>query len=222
MTLEELRNKIDAIDGDLLQLLAARAELVLAVGKTKHENGGDNNFIRSGREAKMIRELVARGAGAFPKPAIYAMWRGIISASLGLENGLKVALAKNAGFELHRIAVEYFGSFTKYHEYDSEIETLEKLDKHTVGVLTLDSGWWLSLAEEKHKSLKIFARLADGIFAIGKVEPESSGADKTLAIVQHDTHHGHVIAHHGKVKLVEFEGFHAALSDAVVIGNYGL
>ncbi len=221
MSLEELRNKIDAIDSKILKLLAERAELVLDVAKAKGNNNG-HNFIRSGREAKMLRELVARGAGVFPKPAIYSLWRSIISASLALENGLQVALPKNSSLEMHRLSVEYFGSFTKYHEYESEHEALEKIDKHTVAILSLESGWWLSLGDEKYKHLKIFARLGEGVFAIGKLQPEESGADKTLAIIDANAHHGHAIATHGKVKLVEFEGFHTALNDAVVIGNYGL
>lgn len=217
--LSELRNKIDAIDSELLAMLAARADLVLKVGKLKHETGCSGNFIRSGREARMLRELVAKGAGAFPRPAIRAMWRNIISASLGLEAGLKVALVKSDDFTQHKDIIEYFGSFTNYSEYKSDDDAIAAIDQYTVCVLNPESGWWLKLAEDK--SLKIFARIGSQ-FAIAQVQPEESGADKTLAITHQDDHVGHRIAIHGKVKLVEIDGFHREIKDMVVVGNYGL
>lgn len=220
--LSELRNKIDAIDEQLLTLLSARANLVLEVGKHKHKTGVKGNYIRSGREARMIRELTAKGAGSFPKPAIKTLWRCIISASLGLESGLKVALPANAGFELHRVAIEYFGGFTEFSEYETDDEIINSIDQHRIGILTLDTGWWLLLAEKQHSNLKIFAKLADGIFAVGRLETEESGDDRTVAITHAESHAGHLLASHGKVKLVEFSGFEKNLNDAVVIGNYGL
>ncbi len=217
--LSELRNKIDAIDVELLQLLGKRSSLVLEVGKYKGDNGG-NNFIRSGREARMLRELMKKGAGHFPIVAIRALWRAIISASLSIENGLKVAIPANAGFELQKTAVEYFGSFTEYKQCGNDEEILGAIDKHTIGVLTLDCGWWLKLGESP--KLKIFAKLADGVFTVAKLETEESGDDMTLAITHADKHKGHAIATHGKVKLIELPGFQREVEDAVVIGHYGL
>jgi len=43
-----------------------------------------------------------------------------------------------------------------------------------------------------------------------------------VAITHQDDHVGHRIAIHGKVKLVEIDGFHREIKDMVVVGNYGL
>ena len=217
--LSELRNKIDAIDRELLKLLGSRSDIVLQVGKHKGDNNG-NNFIRSGRETKMLRDILKQGAGKFPKFAIRSMWRSIISASLSLESGLKVSLPANASFELHKTVIEYFGSFTNYREYGSDEEILKSIDKHTIGIFTLDTGWWLNLSD--HPNLKIFARLSDKVFAVARLDTEESGDDKTLAITHADKHKGHQLATHGKVKLIEVAGFHNEINDAVVIGHYGL
>lgn len=218
--LEELRNKIDAIDSQILELLKNRSGLVLEVGKHKGDNGG-NNLIRSGREAKMLRDLVAKGAGHFPKPAIRSMWRSIISASLSIECGLKIAIPKGLDFERHKTIIEYFGSFSSYKQCENDAEIFSSIDKQTVGVFTLDTGFWLELAEEKHKNLKIFAKLGDGIYAVAKLQPEESGDDVTLAITHAQTHKGHKLAEHGKVKLIEVKGFHLSIDDAVVVGSCG-
>ena len=219
--LSELRNKIDAIDDKLLAMLSARAELVLEVGKLKKQSP-ESNFIRSGREAKMLRELLAKNKNKLPPALIRSLWRSIISASLKLENGLKIALPAGADLPLHLAVIDYFGSFTEYKEYEAEDEILDSIDKHKVGVFTLSSGWWLKLAEKDHQNLKIFAKLSEGIFAVAKLDPEESGNDKTIAITHATTHTGHELATHGKVKLIEVSGFHRQLADAVVIGNYGL
>ena len=216
----ELRNKIDAIDQEMLKLLSARSDIVLEVGKHKGDNNG-NNFIRSGREAKMLRELCAK-SNKFPKPAIRALWRNIISASLSLESGLKVALPAHSNLQLHKVIIEYFGSFTEYKEYASDEEILNSIDKYTIGIFTLQSGWWLKLGEPSHQNLKIFAKLGDGIFAVARLQTETSDDDVTLAITHADAHKGHTIATHGKVKLIELPGFYSEIPDAVVIGHYGL
>lgn len=218
--LSELRNKIDAIDRELLKLLGDRSDIVCEVGKLKGDNNG-NNFIRSGREARMLRELTAKGAGKFPKAAIKSIWRVIISASLDLESGLKIALPNNLDFKSHRDITEYFGNFIHYQEYEDETEILDSIDKHTIGIFPLTSGWWLNLGDTKHKNLKIFARLNDNLFAVAKLGTEESGDDVTLAITHADKHKGHKITEHGKVKLIEVPGFAHEIDDAVVIGHYG-
>jgi hypothetical protein len=165
---------------------------------------------------------VARDARNLPQPLIRSLWRSIISASLALEGGLKIALPAAAGLNFHLAAIDYFGSFTEYKEYESEDEILSAIDKQTIGVFRLGSGWWLNLGEKKHDDLKIFARLGPEIFAVARLETEASGEDRTIAITHADAHAGQKLATHGKVKLVEVDGFHRVINDAVVIGNYGL
>ena len=75
--LTSLREEIDAIEIELLELLAKRAEHVQEVGRVKEANKVDGSFIRSGREARMMRKILDKGAGAMPKGAIFSIWRSI-------------------------------------------------------------------------------------------------------------------------------------------------
>ena len=55
--LSKLRNEIDKIDDQLITLLKDRLEIVKQVGQHKSKNSLSRSFIRSGREAEMVRNL---------------------------------------------------------------------------------------------------------------------------------------------------------------------
>jgi chorismate mutase/prephenate dehydratase len=55
MSLDEVRQKIDSIDQQLLRLLNERAELVHAVGEIKRKD--DLDIYVPGREDKLLRKL---------------------------------------------------------------------------------------------------------------------------------------------------------------------
>src|SRR5262245_2532958 len=76
-SLEELRQEIDAIDGELHGLIRRRAGLVGRIQAAK-PNGG--LAIRPGREARVLRQRIAAHDGDFPPAAIYRMWREMMSA----------------------------------------------------------------------------------------------------------------------------------------------
>ena len=56
----DLRKQIDIIDDKIIDLLKERLDVVKEVGKIKHSQGGKFSFIRSGREAEMLRNLTAK------------------------------------------------------------------------------------------------------------------------------------------------------------------
>ena len=76
-SLDKLRQEIDSIDGDLHGLIRRRADLVGAIGASKPTGGLS---IRPGREARILRERLAKHAGPFPAAAVYRMWREMMSA----------------------------------------------------------------------------------------------------------------------------------------------
>ncbi|MCX6849332.1 MAG: chorismate mutase, partial [Verrucomicrobia bacterium] len=90
MSLEEVRNKIDSIDQQLLRLLNERAELVHAVGEIKRKD--DLDIYVPGREDKLLRKLAEINRaqnGRLTERAIRAIYREIMSAALALEDSLK-------------------------------------------------------------------------------------------------------------------------------------
>src|SRR5690606_41197438 len=89
--LQPLRQRIDAIDDQILTLLNERARTAQAVGDVKKEFDVDGPVLKPEREATIIRELQARNPGPFTADAIDAVWTQIISACRGLESVLTVA-----------------------------------------------------------------------------------------------------------------------------------
>jgi hypothetical protein len=157
------------------------------------------SFIRSGREAEMVRRIVACFKGkTFPAPATAYIWRMIISASLSLESPLTVsAYTAETNHDIYWLTREYFGNFISIAKEPTSKRVLgDVLDgKAGVGVLPLPGGttewsWWRELPE----GIKVFACLpfilAKGseiqALAVAKIEPETSGDDVTLLSIETD------------------------------------
>ena len=89
MTLDDLRDQIDAVDDELLRLLNERADLVHGVGEIKHAQGLE--IYAPEREEKLLQSLVAKSQGRLTEKSIRAIYREIMSAALALEQNLSIA-----------------------------------------------------------------------------------------------------------------------------------
>lgn len=106
-SLPELRKLIDSIDDQILDLLNRRARVVIEVGKTK--TGQSKEFYVPSREMAIYERLTAHNPGPFPAEAIRRVFREIISASLSLEQPMKVAFLGPQGTFTHAAAMKQFG-----------------------------------------------------------------------------------------------------------------
>lgn len=106
-TLRALRDQIDAIDDQILNLLNRRAEVVIDVGKAKA--GRQREFYVPSREQAIYERLGAQNPGPFPSEAIRKVFREIISASLSLEHPMKVAFLGPLATFTHAAALQQFG-----------------------------------------------------------------------------------------------------------------
>src|SRR3546814_13849335 len=75
-SLDDLRREIDEIDDAIHDLLMRRTELARQIGRAK---GQGAVFMRPGREARVLRRLVARHTRPFPQPVVTRLWREITS-----------------------------------------------------------------------------------------------------------------------------------------------
>jgi len=105
--LKKLRDKIDQIDDQILDLLNNRAQVVLEVGKTKA--GESREFYVPSRERAIFERLQAGNSGPFPNESVCRVFREIISASLSLEQPMKVAFLGPQSTFTHVAAMEQFG-----------------------------------------------------------------------------------------------------------------
>ena len=103
-----LRQRIDALDRELLALLNRRAALALEVGELKKRDGSP--VFRPEREAQVIDGLKAANAGPLRNESVAPIWREIMSACRSLESPLRVAFLGPAGTFSEEAALGYFGS----------------------------------------------------------------------------------------------------------------
>jgi len=201
-SLDDLRRQIDEIDNSIHDLLMRRTELARQIGRAK---GNNAVFMRPGREARVLRRLVARHEGPFPKPVVTRIWREIISVFTRLQGPFAAAaFAPENGADLSGLTRDHFGSLTPITRYGSEMGVLRAVSsgKANIGVLSLpeaDRGppWWPKMARGGKASPKIIARLPfaplDGgrgdspqAVVISLAEPEESGDDHGYLIVELD------------------------------------
>ncbi|CAM2193927.1 prephenate dehydratase [Paraburkholderia sp. A1RI_3L] len=105
--LKPLRERIDAIDAQLIALLNQRAAVALEVGEVKkHFNAP---VFRPEREQQVIARLQSMSAGPLAAGHISAIWREIMAASRSLEKSIKTAFLGPVGTYSEQAMHEYFG-----------------------------------------------------------------------------------------------------------------
>ncbi|MEE9613355.1 MAG: prephenate dehydratase [Thermodesulfobacteriota bacterium] len=125
--IEELRNKIDAIDLKILKLLNERTGHVLEVGTTKRKD--NTEFYQPDREREIYERLTTENTGPFPDHALKSVFREIISASLSLESPLKVAYLGPPATFTHQACMEQFGlsgEFVPRSEIEEVFDEVER------------------------------------------------------------------------------------------------
>lgn len=105
--LNELRQQIDLIDNQILDLLNQRARVVVSVGRRKE--GNEKTFYVPSREKAIYERLTSQNRGPFPNEAVCKVFREIISASLNMEMPMKVAFLGPQSTFTHMAAMLQFG-----------------------------------------------------------------------------------------------------------------
>lgn len=112
MNLTELRNQIDAVDDELLQLLNQRMEYVQKVGDLKRTS---NTLIyRPEREKQIIDRLTNQSKGLLKRNAIESIFTEIFAVSRNLELPERVAYLGPEGSFTHQAAESRFGGVSDY------------------------------------------------------------------------------------------------------------
>lgn len=111
--LSELRDKIDKIDNEILQLINQRASCAMEVAKTKIAQGEQGTFYRPDRESKVLRRIKELNRGPLSDDTAAGLFRELMSACLALEKPLDVAFLGPEGTFTQQAAVKHFGSAVK-------------------------------------------------------------------------------------------------------------
>ncbi len=106
--LTELREQIDSIDSQLLELICGRARCAREVAEVK--GGGENTvYYRPEREAQVLRAVKSNNPGPLADEEIARLFREIMSACLALENPITVAFLGPEGTFTQAAALKHFG-----------------------------------------------------------------------------------------------------------------
>ncbi|MCL1908529.1 MAG: chorismate mutase [Holophagaceae bacterium] len=85
-SIETLRDKIDSIDDQVLELLNQRAEIVMEVGKLKIAIRPHNPSMRmASREKSILKRLEEKNTGPFPFSSIKLIFKDIFKMCLELQ-----------------------------------------------------------------------------------------------------------------------------------------
>lgn len=196
--LAALRAELDGIDDALHDLLMRRAGVVARVGASA-DKAATRVALRPGREAAIIRRLLARHSGKLPPQALVRLWRELLAATTSMQRPFVVAVCDpDPGAVLIQAAREQFGALTPLHIHRRPAEALGDLaaGAASVSVLPLPSedepsAWWTALLHVGTPRLHVIARLpfwaprAEGApsaaaLVVAAIAPDPSGQDRSL------------------------------------------
>ena len=86
--LKKLRNQIDTIDDEILNLIVKRSSVVDQIGiiKNNEDHSLDlNHIVDKNRESKVIERLLNLHKGNFSKDSIVRIWREIFHTSANIQ-----------------------------------------------------------------------------------------------------------------------------------------
>jgi chorismate mutase/prephenate dehydratase len=107
--LKNLRNQIDHIDQEILNLLIQRAHLARDIGKIKTDI-----TYRPEREAQQLRHLISLNSGLLDNTSIVNIFREIISACRSLQKKPMIGFLGPAGTFSQLAALRHFGKSADY------------------------------------------------------------------------------------------------------------
>jgi chorismate mutase/prephenate dehydratase len=86
--LAPLRDRIDAIDQEIVALLNERAQIALEIGRVKQVTG--RRTVRdAAREAQVLEHVTSASAGLFPEPELVGLYRKLIAATRRVQHAQK-------------------------------------------------------------------------------------------------------------------------------------
>jgi len=189
-SLDALRARIDAIDGELLRLLDERAALPKAVAKAKAAAGDAGGFgLRPGRETEIVRRLLDMPREHATPTLIVRVLRELMGHSLAAQGPFELSVWGGRdparAVDLTRMRFGGGPGLRVVEKPEDAIAGARNLGGVGVLALTPDSAWWGRLLAQPR--LKVFAALPClaawgpmAALAVAEVQVEPTGADSTF------------------------------------------
>ncbi len=113
MDLGPIREKIDSLDRQMVELLNQRLALAAEIGKVKRSAGGQ--IYVAEREDAVLRKVAELNGGPIKNDALRAIYREIMSAAIALEKPLLISYLGPEASNSHAAAMKKFGASVDYH-----------------------------------------------------------------------------------------------------------
>ncbi len=205
--LDDLRRQIDEIDDALHDLLMRRADVVAPGRRGQGQGARRRRLLRPGREAVILRRLVARHHGPLPPAALVRLWREMIAAtccacrarssSPSMRRTTRPALLGSGP----RIISARHTPLTAIETVGQVLRAVMRTARPPCGVLPMPAGGRpralvaAVCAATSRARPAVFARLPFGdrgsirrpeveALAIGRVVPETTGDDRSLLVLE--------------------------------------
>ena len=157
--------------------------------------------LRPGREAAIIRRLLARHGGPFPRSGIVRVWRELINAFTAQQRPVLITVCEAEGGQATLgLAREQFGALTPLRQHRTPAQAIREVSAGiaTAAVLPLPAegetpaaAWWTALLQADDPRIHVVARLPfwaarpEGApkvqaMVVAAAAPDPSGADRSL------------------------------------------
>lgn len=112
-TLNDLRDEIDSIDTQLVELISARARCAQSVAEVKKASNADSTvYYRPEREVQVLKkvmEINQKNGGPLTNEEMARLFREVMSACLALEQPIKVSFLGPEGTFTQQAVTKHFG-----------------------------------------------------------------------------------------------------------------
>lgn len=189
-SLDAVRQRIDALDTELLRLVDERASLARVVAAAKEAAGDGGKFaLRPAREAAILRRLIAAQRAAASPGLIVRIWREMIGDSLSVQGPFHLSVwgGRDPGRAVE-LARHRFGAAPPLRQAARAEDALAQARSPggvAICALDPDSAWWGRLLAEP--KLQVFAALPClsawgpmSALAVAAVDVEPTGDDRTF------------------------------------------
>jgi len=195
--LGSLRAELDRLDDALHDTLMRRAEVVAQVAALRVKGPVP---LRPGREAAIIRRLLARHGGALPVSGVVRIWRELLAATTAQQRPLLVAIGQAGNPTYLALAREHFGALTPLRAYQALAQATDavRAGVATVAVLPMpmpgeatSAAWWPAMLHQGGPCIHVVARLPFWMprpegspdvqaLVVSAAAPDPSGWDRSL------------------------------------------
>ena len=196
--LAALRSELDGLDDALHDLVMRRAGIVARIGQLAAKGAVK---LRPGREATIIRRLLARHQGPFPRANLVLLWRQLLNGMTAVQAPCSLAVCDpDPAGAYAALAREHFGALATLRVYRTPAQAIGEVSAGTATAAILpmpaegdspSGAWWTALLHRDDPRIHVTARLpfwaprpegAPKVQALvaSAAPPDPSGADRSL------------------------------------------